>query len=74
MRELKVLNGVHLKLSSSERKAFFEEELGEQVRSKVRRLLEEALEAERTDWLGWGDTCGTAKRSATQTFIGGERR
>jgi putative transposase len=54
MRELKVLNGGHLKLSWSERKAFLEEELGEQVRSEVRRLLEEALEAERTDWLGVG--------------------
>ena len=43
MRELKVLNGGHLKLSWSERKAFFEEELGEQVRSEVKRLLEEAL-------------------------------
>jgi len=30
------------------------EELGEQVRSEVKRLLEEALEAERTDWLGVG--------------------
>lgn len=54
MRELKVLNGGHLNLSWSERKAFFEEELGEQVRSGVKRLLEEALEAERTDWLGVG--------------------
>ena len=54
MRELKVLNGGHLNLSWSERKAFFEEELGEQVRSEVKRLLEEALEAERTDWLGVG--------------------
>ncbi len=54
MRELEVLDGGHLKLSWSERKAFFEEELGEQVRSQVKRLLEEALEAERTDWLGVG--------------------
>jgi putative transposase len=54
MRELKVLNGGHLNLSWSERKGFFEEELGEQVRSEVKRLLEEALEAERTDWLGVG--------------------
>jgi hypothetical protein len=29
MRELKVLKGGHLKLSWSERKAFFEEEVGE---------------------------------------------
>jgi putative transposase len=54
MRELEVLDGGHLKLSWEERKAFFEEELGEQVRGEVKRLLEEALEAERTDWLGVG--------------------
>jgi len=54
MRELQVLDGGHLKLSWEERKAFFEEELGEQVRGEVKRLLEEALEAERTDWLGAG--------------------
>ena len=54
MRELKVLEQGHLKLSWEERKEFFEEELGEQVRSEVKRLLEEALEAERTDWLGVG--------------------
>ena len=54
MRELKVLDQGHLKLSWEERKEFFEEELGEQVRSEVKRLLEEALEAERTDWLGVG--------------------
>ncbi len=54
MRELEVLDGGHLKLCWDERKAFFEEELGEQVRGEVKRLLEEALEAERTDWLGVG--------------------
>lgn len=54
MRELKVLGGGHLNVSWKERRAFFEEELGEQVRSEVKRLLEEALEAERTDWLGVG--------------------
>ena len=54
MRELEVLDGGHLKLSWEERKGFFEEELGERVRSEVKRLLEEALEAERTDWLGVG--------------------
>ncbi|MGD1101373.1 MAG: IS256 family transposase [Terriglobia bacterium] len=54
MRELKVLDQGHLKLSWEERKEFFEEELGEQVRSEVKRLLEEGLEAERTDWLGVG--------------------
>ena len=54
MRELKVLDQGHFKLSWEERKEFFEEELGEHVRSEVKRLLEEALEAERTDWLGVG--------------------
>jgi len=54
MRELQVLDGGHLKLSWRDRKEFFEEELGEQVRGQVKRLLEEALEAERTDWLGVG--------------------
>ena len=54
MRELEVLGAGHLKLSWAERKAFFAEELGEQVRGEVKRLLEEALEAERRDWLGVG--------------------
>jgi len=54
MRELEVLDKGHLKLSWEDRKEFFEEELSEQVRSEVKRLLEEALEAERTDWLGVG--------------------
>jgi hypothetical protein len=45
MRELEVLDGRHLKLSWKDRKEFFEEELGEQVRGEVKRLLEEALEA-----------------------------
>lgn len=51
MRELEVLAGGHLKLCWEERKAFFEEELGERVRSEVQRLLEEALEAERTNYV-----------------------
>ncbi len=54
MRELQVLDGGHLKVSWEERKAFFEEELGEQVRGEVKWLVEQALEAERTDWLGVG--------------------
>jgi hypothetical protein len=54
MRELEVLDGGHLKLSWEERKAFFEEAVDKQVRGEVKRLLEEALEAERTDWLGVG--------------------
>lgn len=48
MRELEVLDRGHLKLSWEDRKEFLEEELGIQVRSEVKRLLEEALEAERT--------------------------
>ena len=51
MRELEVLDGGHLKLSCKDRKKSFEEELGEQVWSEEKRFLEEALEAERTDWL-----------------------
>ena len=54
MRELEVLDRGHLKLSWEERKEFFDQELSERVRSEVKRLLEEALEAERTDWLGVG--------------------
>jgi putative transposase len=54
MRELQVLDRGHLKLEWEERKAFFEEELGEQVRSSVKQMLEQALEAERTDHLAVG--------------------
>jgi putative transposase len=54
MRELEVLDQGHLKLSWADRKEFFAEELCEQVRSEVKRLLAEALEAERTDWLRVG--------------------
>ena len=54
MRELEVLDRGHLKLDWEERKAFFEEELDEQVRSGVKRLLEEALEAERTSRVAVG--------------------
>lgn len=54
MRELQVLDGGHLKLSWEERKEFFEEELGEQVRSQVKSLLEAALEGERTGRIAVG--------------------
>jgi len=37
MGELEVLDGGHLKLSWEERKAFFEEDLGEQVRGGGKR-------------------------------------
>jgi len=54
MRELEVLDSGHLKLDWAERKAFFAEELDEQVRSSVKRMLEQALEAERTARLAVG--------------------
>jgi transposase-like protein len=54
MRELEVLDNGHLKLEWEERKAFFEEDLNEQVRSSVKRMLEQALEAERTTRLAVG--------------------
>src|SRR3989442_1954766 len=54
MRELEVLDRGHLKLEWEERKAFFEEELDGHVRSEVKRLLEEALDAERTSRVAVG--------------------
>lgn len=54
MRELEVLDSGHLKLDWDERKAFFAEELEEQVRSSVKQMLEQALEAERTARLAVG--------------------
>jgi len=54
MRELEVLDPGHLKLDWDERKAFFEEELEDRVRSEVKQLLEQALEAERTTRLAVG--------------------
>jgi len=44
MRELEVLGNGHLKLDWEERRAFFEEELEERVRSGVKQMLEQALE------------------------------
>src|SRR3989449_1692509 len=54
MRELEVLDRGHLKLEWEERKAFFEEELDGHVRSEVKRLLEEALDAERSSRVAVG--------------------
>lgn len=54
MRELEVLGSGHLKLDWQERKAFFAEQLDEQVGSSVKQMLEQALEAERTDRLAVG--------------------
>jgi len=70
MRELEVLDQGHLQLCWEERKEFFEEELGERARSEVKRLLEEAWEAERTHWLGVAATCGTRAKSAKQISPG----
>ena len=54
MQELEVLSDGHLKLDWAERKAFFAEELDEQVRGSVKRMLEQAWEAGRTDRLAVG--------------------
>lgn len=54
MRELEVLGNGHLRLDWEERKAFFEEELEERVRSGVKQMLEQALEAERTTRMAVG--------------------
>lgn len=54
MRELEVLDSGPLKLDCEERKAFFEEELDAQVRSSVKQILEQALEAERSARLAVG--------------------
>ena len=47
MRELEVLSDGHLNLDFAEWKEFFEQEMGEWVRSQVKRMIEQALEAER---------------------------
>ncbi len=54
MRELEVLDSGHLKLEFTEWKAFFEEEMGDQVRGQVKQMLERALEAERDHYLQLG--------------------
>jgi putative transposase len=47
MRELQVLGNGHLKLDFAEWKEFFETEMVEQLRSQLKALVEQALEAER---------------------------
>ena len=47
MRELEVLGNGHLKLDFAECKEFFETEMAEQLRSQLKALIEQALEAER---------------------------
>src|SRR5947209_1382003 len=54
MRELEVLSDGHLKLDADEWKEFFEGELHEWVLSQVKRLVEQALEAERDKLLEVG--------------------
>ena len=47
MRELEVLGNGHLKLDFADWKEFFETEMAEQLRSHLKALIEQALEAER---------------------------
>ena len=54
MRELEVLGSGHLKLDFAGWKEFFEGELVEQVRAQVKRMIEQALEAERDRYLDLG--------------------
>jgi hypothetical protein len=46
MRELQVLGNDHLKLDFGEWREFFEIEMAEQLRSQLKALIEQALEAE----------------------------
>jgi hypothetical protein len=46
MRELQVLDNGHLKLDFGEWKEFLEIEMAEQLRSQLKALIEQALEAE----------------------------
>ena len=48
MRELEVLGNGHLKLDFAEWKEFFETEMAERLRSQLKALIEQALEAERS--------------------------
>jgi len=54
MRELEVLGNGHLKLDFADWKEFFENEMTEQVRSQVKQMIEQALEAERDYYLQLG--------------------
>ena len=47
MRELQVLGNGHLKLDFAEWKEFFETEMAERLRTQLKALIEQALEAER---------------------------
>src|SRR5579859_1954841 len=54
MRELEVLVDGHLKLDLADCQEFFEQDLTEHVRSAVKRLIEQALLAERDRYLDLG--------------------
>lgn len=54
MRELEVLGNGHLKLDFADCQDFFEQDLVEAVRSAVKRLIEQALLAERDRYLDLG--------------------
>jgi transposase-like protein len=51
VRELEVLSSGHLKLDFADWKEFFETEMAEQLRSQLKALIEQALEAERDYYL-----------------------
>jgi hypothetical protein len=51
VRELQVLGNGHLKLDFADWKEFFETEMVEQLRSQLKALIEQALEAERDYYL-----------------------
>jgi len=51
MRELQVLGNGHLKLDFVDWKEFFETEMAEQLRSQLKSMIEQALEAERDYYL-----------------------
>ena len=54
MRELQVLSDSHLKMDAAELQDFFEKDLVEVVRSQLKRLIEQALLAERDRHLELG--------------------
>lgn len=54
MPELEVLGDGHLKLDFADRQEFFEQELTEMVRCQLKRLIEQALLAERDRYLDLG--------------------
>src|SRR5260370_29562398 len=51
MRELQVLGDGHLRLDFADWKEFFETEMAEQLRSQLKSMIEQALEAERDYYL-----------------------